>query len=71
MRLAFFQKEEESLWQLRSGNPHFRQRILAKTCFKALPIKLKKWQRITATPESNPGKAQVCRRALHLSNEKP
>jgi len=59
MRIAFFQKEEESFWQPLNGNPYFRQRILAKACFKALPIKLKKWQLITATLESNPGKAQI------------
>ncbi|MFL5591970.1 MAG: hypothetical protein ACJ8DI_30560 [Ktedonobacteraceae bacterium] len=58
MRIAFFQKEEESFWQPLNGNPHFRQRILAKACFKALPTKLKKWQLITATLEFNAGKAQ-------------
>jgi len=45
------------------GNPHFWQHILAKTCFKALPITLKKWQLITATLEFNAGKAQSIRQA--------
>jgi hypothetical protein len=57
LRIAFFQKEEESFWQPLHGNPHFRQRLLATACFKALPIKLKKWQLITATLELNAGKA--------------
>ncbi len=44
MQLTFFQKKAESFWQPGSGNPHLRQRILAKTSFKALPITLNKRQ---------------------------
>jgi len=57
MRLAFFQKEEESSWQSISDNPHFRQGITAILCLLSLLFKLKKWQLYTAKQEFNPGKA--------------
>jgi hypothetical protein len=58
IRLAFFQKEEESFWHHLNGNPHFRQGIMAMLRLQPLLFKLKKWQLYTAILSSNYGKAQ-------------
>jgi hypothetical protein len=52
-------------WQRLSGKQHFRQGIMAKGLFLALPIKLKKWERYLTLPESNVGKAHCFEHTDH------